>query len=142
LRREGAEEIPVEECWDLLRSKSVGRLSLSVGALPQILPVQYYVNGGEIAACLGRNRVQLDALDNVVVAFATDSIGIDASGWTVQVLGLASARLPAKAPAGRVQPDHGPIVDIAPKRITGCRVELHPLDADGAVAARWVVLDP
>jgi nitroimidazol reductase NimA-like FMN-containing flavoprotein (pyridoxamine 5'-phosphate oxidase superfamily) len=29
------------ECWELLATASVGRLALSVRALPVILPVQY-----------------------------------------------------------------------------------------------------
>jgi hypothetical protein len=32
---------------------SIGRLALSLRALPAILRVQYYLDGDEIAACLG-----------------------------------------------------------------------------------------
>jgi hypothetical protein len=30
------------ECWELLATASVGRLALSVSALPLIVPVQFY----------------------------------------------------------------------------------------------------
>jgi nitroimidazol reductase NimA-like FMN-containing flavoprotein (pyridoxamine 5'-phosphate oxidase superfamily) len=34
-------ELDAEECWELLALASVGRIALSVKALPTILPVQY-----------------------------------------------------------------------------------------------------
>ena len=37
--------IPVQRCWELLATASVGRLALSVRALPMIRPVQYYLSG-------------------------------------------------------------------------------------------------
>ena len=40
------------ECWQLLATATVGRLALSVHALPAILPVQYYLEYGGIASCL------------------------------------------------------------------------------------------
>ena len=47
------ERIPESRCWELLATISVGRLALSVRALPQILPVQYYLDGRSLAVCLG-----------------------------------------------------------------------------------------
>lgn len=44
------------ECWELLATVSVGRLALSVRALPVILPVQYYLDGRRLAVCLGTTR--------------------------------------------------------------------------------------
>jgi nitroimidazol reductase NimA-like FMN-containing flavoprotein (pyridoxamine 5'-phosphate oxidase superfamily) len=37
------EPISPEECWGLLATASVGRIALSVRALPVILPVHYYL---------------------------------------------------------------------------------------------------
>jgi hypothetical protein len=39
------------ECWELLATVSVGRLALSVRALPVILPVQYYLDGRRSWPC-------------------------------------------------------------------------------------------
>jgi nitroimidazol reductase NimA-like FMN-containing flavoprotein (pyridoxamine 5'-phosphate oxidase superfamily) len=41
------------ECWGLLATASVGRLALSVRALPVIVPVQYYLDGRRLAVCRG-----------------------------------------------------------------------------------------
>ena len=37
------ENIPENECWDLLKSQSLGRVALSVAALPAIVPVAYSI---------------------------------------------------------------------------------------------------
>ena len=47
------ELISEERCWELLATASVGRLALSVQALPMILPVQYYLDGRKLAVCRG-----------------------------------------------------------------------------------------
>jgi len=51
---EGGGLIPEPECWELLASTSVGRIALSIGALPAILPVQYYLDGQTLAVCPSR----------------------------------------------------------------------------------------
>ena len=76
------------ECWELLATVSVGRLALSVRALPVILPVQYFLDGHRLAVCLGHHALPERALDETIVAFAADSIDpVTRSGWSVQVQG-------------------------------------------------------
>jgi uncharacterized protein len=65
--------IPEQECWELLASTAVGRVTLSIGALPAILPVQYHLNGHTLLVCLGHRELPERAL-NTVVAFAADAI--------------------------------------------------------------------
>jgi hypothetical protein len=73
---------------ELLATVSVGRLALSVRALPLILPVQYYLDGGRLAVCLGHHALPERALDETIIAFAADSIDpVTRSGWAVQVQG-------------------------------------------------------
>ena len=82
--------IPEEECWQLLASTSVGRVALSIGALPAILPVQYRLDGCTLAVCLGHRELPERAL-NTVVAFAADAIDPHTrSGWSVQVQGRSA----------------------------------------------------
>jgi nitroimidazol reductase NimA-like FMN-containing flavoprotein (pyridoxamine 5'-phosphate oxidase superfamily) len=127
MRRDDIGDIPRHECWDLLRTVSVGRLALSVSALPAILPVQYYLEGDELAACLGHYTVPLVAVDDVVVAFAADHIGPgDRAGWSVQVQGLASIPKHLSVPVDCGQPTAGQIIRIAPVNITGHRIQLCP----------------
>jgi nitroimidazol reductase NimA-like FMN-containing flavoprotein (pyridoxamine 5'-phosphate oxidase superfamily) len=87
----GFRTLPRARCLSLLGSAAVGRVGLSVGALPAILPVNFV---------LARDRVvfrtvpgsKLDsALARTVVAFEAD--GYDAAGtwgWSVLVQGMAT----------------------------------------------------
>lgn len=77
-----------QECWELLGTASVGRLALSVRALPVILPVQYYLGARGLVLCLGHRGLPERALDETIIAFAADSIDpVTRSGWSVLVQG-------------------------------------------------------
>jgi nitroimidazol reductase NimA-like FMN-containing flavoprotein (pyridoxamine 5'-phosphate oxidase superfamily) len=39
------EEIPAEECWELLGQHEMGRIAIVVGGKPQIFPVNYGLKG-------------------------------------------------------------------------------------------------
>ena len=124
------------ECWDLLATASVGRLALSVHALPLILPVQYYLNGRRLAVCLGHHALPERALDETIIAFAADSIDpVTRSGWSVQVQGKSVI------PRGlRVDTDCGwpaapaQVVEIESGKISGHRMRLCPF-IDALLAA-------
>src|SRR5215469_5034326 len=120
------EMISQERCWELLATASVGRLALSVQALPLILPVQYYLDGRKLAVCLGHRELPERSL-NAVVAFAADAIDpISRSGWSIQVQGRSSVpRLP-RADTGCGRPAAGQIVQIEPETISGYRIHLCP----------------
>jgi hypothetical protein len=123
---DGDRPIPEHECWGLLASTSVGRVGLSIHALPAILPVQYYLDGRRLAVCLGHRELPERAM-NAVVAFAADAIDPRTrSGWSVQVQGrsVASSQLGASTDCGR--PAAGQIMHIEPATITGCWVRLCP----------------
>jgi len=62
------EPIPEHRCWELLATVSVGRLALSVRALPVILPVQYYLDGRRLAICLGHHEIPERSLNDVIIA--------------------------------------------------------------------------
>jgi len=80
------ELIPEEECWQLVATTSVGRVALSVKALPAVLPVQYYLDGRTLAVCLGHRQISERSLHGAIVAFAADAIDpATRSGWSVQV---------------------------------------------------------
>jgi hypothetical protein len=116
------------ECWELLATASVGRLALSVRALPVILPVQYYLDGRWLAVCLGHHALPEQALDETIVAFAADSIDpVTRSGWSVQVQGRSVI------PRGlRIDTDCGwpaasaQVVAIEPGKISGHHMHMCP----------------
>jgi nitroimidazol reductase NimA-like FMN-containing flavoprotein (pyridoxamine 5'-phosphate oxidase superfamily) len=81
-----------DECLARLSGNRLGRVSLSKGALPVIVPVVYVRDGISVmfSAPLDRDFAQL--CDTSVIAFEVD--GVSASGdlgWSVQVVGVASA---------------------------------------------------
>lgn len=86
----GLELLEIEECLRLLRSKSVGRLGLSAGSLPIVLPVRYVVDDDRILLGTGRDTRMAAATSDAVVAFEVDDFDSDAmTGWSVMVQGRA-----------------------------------------------------
>ncbi len=121
------ERIPGQRCWELLATASVGRLALSVRALPVILPVQYYLTGHTIAACLGHHEIPERSLDGAVIAFTADAIDpATRSGWSVQIQGRTSAPGRNGIGTARGQSAGAQIVEIEPATITGYHVRLCP----------------
>lgn len=121
--------MPEQRCWQLLATAAVGRLALSVRALPVIVPVQYHLTGRRLAACLGARQVPLRALDKAVIAFTADDIDPDTgTGWSVHVQGRS--RLAARPEAGcGSRPEAGQLIEIEPVTMHGWRVCLCPLTA-------------
>jgi hypothetical protein len=118
--------IPEQECWELLASASVGRVALSIAALPAILPVQYYLDGRTLAVCLGHRKLPERAL-NAVVAFAADAIDPRTrSGWSVQVQGQSATHRQPGIGSDCGWPADGQVVQIEPATISGYRVHLCP----------------
>jgi len=124
------------DCWELLATVSVGRLALSVRALPVILPAQYYLDGRKLTVCLGHHGLPERALDETIIAFAVDSIDpVTRSGWSVQVQGRSVI------PRGlRIDtdcswpPSAAQVVEIEPGKISGHRMHLCPF-IDALLAA-------
>lgn len=79
MRENLQEALTLQECWDLLRTGTarLGRVALSVEALPTILPVQYQIDGTDVAICLAHHNVPPQSVDNTIVAFGTDDIDSD-----------------------------------------------------------------
>ena len=80
------------DCLMLRRSAPIGRIGVSIGALPVILPVNFVVVDTDIVIRTTAGTKLAAATANAVVAFEVD--GIDAcscSGWSVLVQGIAAA---------------------------------------------------
>ena len=68
----GLEVLAADECLQLLRTQAVGRIGLSSGALPVVLPVHFAIVGDEIMLC-ARQGTTLDAATRkAIVAFEVD----------------------------------------------------------------------
>ena len=121
----------------MLATASVGRLALSVRALPLILPVQYYLDGRRLAVCLGHHELPERALDQTVIAFAADSIDrVTRSGWSVQLHGRSVIPGGLRIDTDCDWPAAAQVVEIEPARISGHWMHLCPF-IDALLAAGW-----
>jgi len=88
---QGLELLSETECRDLLRGASVGRVGVSVNALPVILPVNYRIFGDAVRFWSSPGLKLHAAQDHNVVAFEIDEFDEDhQSGWSVLAVGLAA----------------------------------------------------
>ncbi len=88
--RNGVEIIDEVGCHRLLAQGSVGRLALSVRALPVVLPVNYLLVDEGILIRTGAGTKLDAACDGAVVAFEIDGVDIVShTGWSVLVQGTA-----------------------------------------------------
>lgn len=132
--RNGLEVLEREECLGLLRDHHVGRVGVTSGALPTILPVNYWFDGTSIFVRTSPGSKLDAALADAVVAFEVDDIEpMEHGGWSVVVTGvarvvtdrgelegLASAPLPRWAPSPA---EH--IVAISTELVSGRRIVAH-----------------
>lgn len=89
--RNGFEVLGRDECFTLLRSVPVGRIGLSMSALPVVLPVNFAVDGDRLVVRTATGSKLDAALGGAVVAFEADHIDL-ASGeaWSVLVRGSSA----------------------------------------------------
>jgi uncharacterized protein len=85
------EVLSADACLDLLSEAPVGRIGVTVRALPVILPVNFALVDGAIVFRTGAGTSLGAAAANAVVAFEVDAYEADgSSGWSVLVQGKAS----------------------------------------------------
>jgi nitroimidazol reductase NimA-like FMN-containing flavoprotein (pyridoxamine 5'-phosphate oxidase superfamily) len=83
------EELGRAECLDLLATAAVGRVGLLVDGRPEVLPVNYALDGDTVLFRTAEGTV-LNQASLAVVAFEVDHLDSDThSGWSVLVQGTA-----------------------------------------------------
>jgi len=128
-------ELTEGECWQLLKSTSLGRVVFTHHAMPAIRPVNHLVDGQTIIirSHLGAaivSRAGAGAGDGTVVCYEADDLDATRhTGWSVIVTGLARlVREPAAIeryeralePWIAGQMDH--VISIEPRFISGIRL--------------------
>lgn len=84
------DELSWDECLQLLGHGGVGRVGLSIAALPVIVPVNYVLDDAGVVFRSGAGSKLDAALDNAVVCFEVGHIGPGwQSSWSVLVTGRA-----------------------------------------------------
>ena len=129
----GLEILDRAECLRLLGGHSIGRLGLTVGALPTVLPVNYRLIADRVYFRTSSTERVRAATTCAVVAFEVDCFDEELrSGWTVVVTGvtepiehldiaerLEAIGVPAWAPVPQTR-----FVSLSTEVLTGRRLSL------------------
>lgn len=84
----GFQTMTADECRRLLAASDIGRVAISAGALPVVLPVQYTLRGDQLLLRTPGHHEVSDGIDGQVVGFEADRIDLDHGvGWCVSVTG-------------------------------------------------------
>jgi uncharacterized protein len=128
---EGLELLSEDDAWALLASGEIGRVGITIGALPAIFPVNYRVIDGAIVFRTAPGSKLSAAAEGAVVAFEVDDYQLaDRSGWSVLVVGRSEVSHDLddvfKALDARLEPLAGgrrcALVRIEPTFISGRRI--------------------
>ena len=137
IRSSALEILGIDDCRDLLRGATIGRLALSSGALPVVFPVNYVMTDEAILIRTDEGTKLTGARQGAVVAFEIDDYDTTTrTGWSVLVQGmlrelcgpaeLAEARRLDLAPWAPMET--GAFVSISCDVISGRRIGgWHPL---------------
>lgn len=128
---EGLELLTEEEALDLLSGAEVGRIGLTIGAMPAIFPVNYRMIDGAIVFRTASGAKLTAAAEGAVVAFEVDDYDrADRTGWSVLAVGQArlvqEGDMALKAIAARLEPyadgTRRTFVRIEPTFVSGRRI--------------------
>lgn len=87
---EGLELLDTDQCLDLVARATVGRVGVTVGALPAIFPVNFALSEGAVVFRTGEGTKLAAATDQAVVAFEVDDWDpLEQTGWSVLAVGKA-----------------------------------------------------
>lgn len=90
LDRNKMEVLSRVQCLELLSRSDLGRIAITMGALPVILPISYALLGEDVVFKTGTGSKLRAAISNSVVAFEVDEVDLEhESAWSVLVTGMA-----------------------------------------------------
>jgi hypothetical protein len=123
------------ECWDLVRSRAIGRFAVNrQGASPLVVPVNYAVEADSSIVFRSGAGTKLNAVGQGLVAIQVDEIDpLHHTGWSVLVEGLAhwlyeeQDDLDVESWVSGAQPY---VIRLTSTRITGRRIRLAQAETD------------
>lgn len=84
------ERLTEEECLELLRSATLGRIALHIGDAPTILPINYAMLDNDIVFNTAAGSKLSAAIMGIQVAFEVDHLDeTTGAAWSVLVVGYA-----------------------------------------------------
>ena len=122
---DGLEVLGETECRELLTTVNIGRVAISIGAVPAVFPTHFVVDGVDIVLLTGDGLKLRAALDGTVVAFEADHID-DARrvGWSVLAIGRSSGSAEPHEVARARSLGVRPLAPGPRNRVVRIRVEL------------------
>lgn len=88
--RIGLEILGREECLRLLGTVTLGRVGITIRALPVVVPMNFRLIGDRVVFRVGLGTSLDAAIHNAVVAFEADEVKpYGGGGWSVSVTGVA-----------------------------------------------------
>jgi len=109
---EGIESLDEAECRALLGDSGIGRVAVSIGAVPAVFPVNYSVLDGDVVFRTGTGTKLDAAVRKAVVAFQVDDVDpVYHEGWSVLVVGVADE---LRDPDVLARAEHLPLLAWAP----------------------------
>lgn len=140
LARDGLELLTDDEAFSLLENTEVGRVGLTIGALPAIFPVNYRLIDGAIVFRTAPGTKLEAAAKGAVVAFEIDGYDVaERTGWSVLVVGRSEVVQDLDLACKVVHADLSPyargvraaLVRIRPELVTGRRIVAEPPELAG-----------
>ena len=128
---EGLELLTEEDALQLLATHEVGRVGITIGALPAIFPVNYRLIDGTIVFRTASGSKLSAAAKGAVLAFEIDDYdAADRSGWSVLAVGRSEVVHDLDVAFGVLEAGlepfadgrRGAIVRIRPEFISGRRI--------------------
>lgn len=127
---EGLELLTEDQCGDLLASQSFGRVGVTVGGLPVIMPVNYAFDDGTVVFRSGPGTKLRAVSSGAVIAFEIDNWDSAAgTGWSVLAVGRAEEIEDeseieglSSAPHPAMEGDRTHYVRLRPELMTGRRI--------------------
>jgi nitroimidazol reductase NimA-like FMN-containing flavoprotein (pyridoxamine 5'-phosphate oxidase superfamily) len=128
---EGLGLLTEEEALELLASAEVGRVGVTIGALPAIFPVNYRLIDGAVVFRTGvGSKLRAASSGNVVAFEADDHDPVDRTGWSVLLIGQAEVvhdpELEERLQDVHLEPfaggDRSALVRVEPTFVSGRRI--------------------
>jgi len=88
---EGLEILDPSECLQLAMTQPVGRVAVSIGAIPAVFPVNFCLHDDDVFFRTATGTKLAAASRNAVVAFEVDQFDVlNHAGWSVLIIGTAT----------------------------------------------------
>jgi hypothetical protein len=120
----------LDECRRLLGSEPLGRIALSVRALPAVVPVLFQLAGDRVVFTVETDALFAALTDNIV-AFEVDHIDVEThEGWAVVAVGrsgpVGGVGTPGREGDSEVGPSVGRLIGVSLDRLSGRRTRGRP----------------